>query len=928
MENENNERRKVFRQLWKPNRILRILSVLWTGFYSCLKIALGAFVTVAIIVGVCLLIFVSTLGDYLEEKVLPSNTEVTLESLDISQNSTMYYLDENGDIQVLQKLHATTVSNRATYEEIPQDLINAAIAIEDKRFYEHQGVDWFTTIKACANMFIGSGDQFGGSSLTQQLIKNVFKADDVTVQRKVQEIFRATELEKRYDKKTIVTWYLNEIYLGNRIKGVKAAAEHYFGKELELLTAAECATLISITNNPSIFDPTRDEIVKYDGVEKTCFEHNQTRKENTLWMMRNEGYLTEEEYQEALAQEIVLKKGIDPEDKLASCPSEECDYRNTVSTYELREDGLYYCPKCGAVTTIGEDTSQEVYSWFADTVLEDIAKVFAERDHYEWDELDRDQKIFYKELVCGGGYHIYTTLDMTVQNAVDAVYKDLNEIPTTSSIQQPQSSIVVISNVTGDIVAMAGGVGDNKGHDDYNRATDAKLQPGSSMKPLSVYGPAFELGIITPASVIKDMPYEIRENDRPYPYNDDRLYSYSSTVLSGVVSSINCVSVNTLDSMGVTYSYNFAKNLFGLSTLTNHFVNDSGTVFTDEALAPLGMGAPTFGVTVRDMSAAYATYANNGVYREGRTYTKVYNSKGEVVLNNTQDSREILSKKTVDYMNYCLDNAVDHGTGSNADLKWIGANGSHIDVCGKTGTTASMKDRWFCGYTNYYTAAVWFGYDIPEVISLTGDYSNPAGRLWKKVMEPLHMGLTSEPMYDSSEFVPINVCLDCGKIATESCNLDPRVYNVAGKSRIAWNVNVYMEDIPLEECDCHVEVDWCDECNAVANEYCKKLAAVGEVTLSKRALTKLTQTDVNKIAEVVDKGLYYEHTVDNYIYLVDKNGEPASYKGIKGDANVNVNAPYIECTEHTKKDWQDYLKAQEENHPELDSTIPDDDLID
>lgn len=917
MENENIERRKVYRQSWKPNRFLKLLSLLWTGLYSCIKIALGALATVVIIAGVCLLIFVGTLGDYLEDEILP-NSEVTLEGLDLSQNSNTYYLDENGELQVLQKLHATTVSNRATYEEIPEHMINAAIAIEDKRFYEHQGVDWFTTIKACVNMFIGSGDQFGGSSLTQQLIKNVFHADDVTVQRKVQEIFRATALEKRYDKKLIITWYLNEIYLGNRIKGVKAAAEHYFGKELELLTAAECATLISITNNPSIFDPTRDEIVKYDGVEKTCFEHNQTRKENTLWMMRNEGYLTEEEYQEALAQEIVLKKGIDPQDKLASCPSEECDYRGTVSTYELREDGFYYCPKCGEVTTIGVDASQEVYPWFVDTVLEDVAKVFAERDHYVWDELDKDQKFFYKELVCGGGYHIYTTLDMTVQNAVDVIYKDLTEIPTTSSIQQLQSGIVVIDNRTGDIVAMSGGVGDNKGHDDWNRATDAKLQPGSSMKPLSVYGPAFELGIITPASVIKDMPYEIRENDRPYPYNDDRLYSYSNTVLGGVVSSINCISVNTLDSMGVTYSYNFAKNLFGLSTLTNYFVNDAGTVFTDEALAPLGMGAPTFGVTLRDMTAAYATYANYGTYREARTYTKVYNSKGELVLDNTQDSREILSKKTVDYMNYCLDNAVDHGTGTTADLKYVGANGTHIDVCGKTGTTASMKDRWFCGYTNYYTAAVWCGYDQPEVISLTNDYSNPAARLWKKVMQPLHTGKTSTPLYDDTEFVPVNVCLDCGKIATESCNLDPRVYDTK-KSRVAWNVNVYMEDIPLEKCDCHIEVDWCDECGAVANEYCKKLAEVGEITLSKRALTKLTQTEVDKIAEVVDKGLYYEHTLDNYIYLVDKNGEPVAFKGIEGDANKNSNAPYLECYEHTRKDWQDYL---EEHSDDIDPTVP------
>ena len=228
MENQNNERRKVSRQLWKPNRILRILSVFWTGFYSCLKIALGAFITVAIIAGVCLLIFVGTLGDYLEDEILP-NSEVTLEGFDISQNSNTYYLDENGDLQVLQKLHATTVSNRATYEEIPKHMINAAIAIEDKRFYEHQGVDWFTTIKACAGMFFGGGTA-GGSSLTQQLIKNLTGENSFTVQRKVMEIFRAVCVERTSTKDQIIELYLNTVYFGNGYNGVRSAAEYYFGK--------------------------------------------------------------------------------------------------------------------------------------------------------------------------------------------------------------------------------------------------------------------------------------------------------------------------------------------------------------------------------------------------------------------------------------------------------------------------------------------------------------------------------------------------------------------------------------------------------------------------------------------------------------------------------------------------------------------------
>ena len=240
MANERPERRrKVTRQSWKLTGSLAALRGIWIAAFSVIKILLGAMLTVMIIGGVCLIAFLGTLGDYLQSDVI-TNSEISLDTFDQTQNSMMYFVNDKGEIEPLQRLHAQSNSQRATYEEIPKAMIHAAVAIEDKRFFEHQGVDWFTTIKACVNMFIGSGNQFGGSSITQQLVKNLYlrddaSADDVTVQRKVQEIFRAIELEKRYDKDTIVTWYLNEIYLGNRISGVKAAAEHYFGKELELL---------------------------------------------------------------------------------------------------------------------------------------------------------------------------------------------------------------------------------------------------------------------------------------------------------------------------------------------------------------------------------------------------------------------------------------------------------------------------------------------------------------------------------------------------------------------------------------------------------------------------------------------------------------------------------------------------------------------
>ncbi len=888
-----NERRsfknKVFRQNWKPGSWLLFLKGAWNVVYSVAKIALAAIATVVVIVGICLVVFIGSLGDYLENEVLP-NADADLNTMSLNQTSFAYYLDADGNIQTLQRLYSEVQQEWVDYEDIPKHLIHAAVAIEDKRFFEHQGVDWITTVKACANMFIGATGQFGGSSITQQLVKNYFNADDVTVQRKVLEIFRATELEKRYDKTVILEYYLNIIYLGERCDGVKAAAATYFGKELEHLTAAECASLISITNNPSLYNPYRTNL---DASGKTGMEQNLERRTNVLWMMRNEGYLTEEEYRAALDEPIVLKRGIDPEDKVGDCQNETCGYHGKVGTFEKKENGKYYCPVCGEITTIGENASKAVYSYFTDTVIEDVAKALAEKYGVQWND---ETKKAYIALIGRSGYHIYTTLNMDVQKQLDKIYTNLKEIPKTQSLQQLQSGMVIIDNRTGDIVALSGGVGEKDVHFGFNRATKAKLQPGSSMKPLTVYAPAFELGIITPASVIKDMPIKYVD-ERPFPYNSGRTYSYSQTVLKGIASSINAMAVNALNTIGTEYSFKFAKEKFGLSTLVESYVNSQGNILTDIDLAPLGMGAPTVGVSVRDMAQAYAAFANNGVLREARTFTKVYNSQGELVLDNTQDSRQILSDKTVNYVNYCLDQVVATGTGKDADIP-------NMDVVGKTGSSSSYRDRWFCGFTGYYTGATWCGYDIPEVITLVGDSGNVASKLWKKVMAPIHKDLPAIPLYSKQGMVEVSVCLDCGKLATDACSMDVR-----DASRIS-KALVYQEDIPTEGCDCHVVVDFCNSCNAVANEYCKKLAQVGQCSLTKRSLVKVTQAEVRDIAAVYDHGLLAPYQKDNYIYLVDNYGNPVNgYKGILGDKNAGVSVPYLVCNVHDAADWQEYLNS-------------------
>lgn len=891
---KNTQKRKEPRQSWKPHWVPDTIYKIWLALFAVFKVAMGAAATVLLIVVVCGFVFVGILGDYLETDILP-DSEMVKDNYEMDETSFIHYVDAQGNIQELQQIYASSDRDWATFDEIPRDLINAAIAIEDKRFYEHQGVDWITTVKACAGMFFGSGDA-GGSTITQQLVKNMTGDNSVTVRRKVVEIFKAQDFERRYTKDTIMEWYLNMIYFGDRKNGVKSAAAHYFGKELQMLTTAECAALISITNNPSIFSP-YTETFMYKGEELSGVERNHIRKENTLWMMRNEGYLTEDAYQAALAQELEFKSGIAPEDRLAICENDACGYKGVVGTLKV-EDEKYFCPKCQEQIHVTDYASDTVYSWFVDTVIEDVASALAQKDGKVWTEMGKQEQSLYRQVIQRSGYHIYATIDMDVQKQVDTIYTDLTQIPETRGGQQLQSGIIVIDNRTGDIVAMAGGVGEKKVFDAFNMAVDAHRQVGSSIKPLTVYAPAFETGQFSPATVIKDLPLRYtpvagKENQfTPYPRNAERYYSYSRTVLDAISDSINAVAVNVVDEIGTRYSYNFATKRFRLGGLIESGPN--GT--TDIDYSPLALGGLTIGSTVRDMASAYATFANNGVYREGRTYTKVYDSKGTLILDNAQDSYEILKQKTVDYINYCLDEAVDSGTGTAADLKHLG-----IDVCGKTGTTNSRNDRYFCGYTGYYTAAIWCGYEIPAEINLSGsDQRHPGARLWKKVMEPLHVGKKNIPLFNSRNMVEVTVCLDSGKLACDDCFQDIRGINRTK------TVLVYPEDVPVEYCDKHILLDYCTECQSIANEYCKKFADVGMVKLEQRSLVKMTREEIDAIAMAKKFNLLADYTKDLYIYQVSNQGEPEPFHGIEGELGEDVTAPCIQGTGHTQKQWEDY----------------------
>ena len=871
-------------------KTLRILT-------SAGKVFLGAFVTVLLIGIICGFTFMGTLGDYLRDDVLP-DAYVDLENYSLEQNSYLYYVDSNGQIQEYQKVFAETSSRWASYEEIPEDLVNAAIAIEDHRFMEHQGVDWITTVKATARMFFGNSSA-GGSSITQQLTKNILlkdddSADDVTVRRKVLEIFRAIQLEREYDKNEIMEMYLNVIYLGQGCRGVRSAAATYFGKELELLTTAECASLISITNNPSLFDPYSDNVFEYNGQMTDGMQRNKIRQKLVLGEMLAYGMIDQSQYDQAIAQELVLKNGISDEDRLATCPNQACGQMNTVKG--LRVEGeKYLCPKCGTETPVTKSASQDNYSWFTDAVLRDVAKALGEQAGVTWND---NTELMYMRQIQNGGYHIYTTLDKSVQDQVDKVYGDLTQIPDTRGGQQMQSAIVITDNRTGDIVALAGGVGEKTGYLDYCRATMARLQSGSSIKPITVYAPGFEAGVISPATVIDDLPLSYGQvGSGAYPRNDTRTYSYSRTIYDAVEDSVNAVAAQTLMKIGMNYSYEFATEKFHLSTMIKSYTDSTGYEHTDIAVGPLALGAQTWGVHVREMADAFGTFANNGVYREGRTFTKVYDSNGNLVLDNTQYSEQILSQKSVNYMNYCLVAGTSSGTGTEANL----AGSAGITTAGKTGTSGDNKDKWYCGFTGYYTAAIWCGFDDPETIYTT-TVGNPAAALFRKVMTPVHSGLSNKSLYDTSSMVGVSMCLDSGMLATDACRADVRSDDI----RRVNSAMVYSEDIVGKSCNKHVTVDYCSG-GGVATEYCKHFAEVDtNVKLDKKSLVKLTQSEINEILSAKSYGLNSNYYRDDYVYLVDANGNDSAFKGFNGDKNAKVNAPYIVCTAHTKETWEKY----------------------
>lgn len=873
------------RQEWNAPWYMKTIRGIWMVLFGAFKVAVGAAATVAIIGMVCFMVLANATGDYLQEDIIPG-AGVDLATKVPDRASRLYYVDANDNIQLLRVMYASASQEDASFDELPQDLIHAAVAIEDKRFFEHQGVDWVTTIKACARMFMNDAG-VGGSTITQQMIKNYTGKNEILVQRKVQEIISGILVEKKYSKEEILEKYMNIIFMGEGCVGVKSAAATYFGKELQELTLAECASLIGITNNPSLYDPY---------ISDKTLANNRERQLTILDQMLEQGWINQDRYDEAVAQEMVFKSGIADADRWVKCQTEGCGYQGPVRDL-VHEEGSdhYYCPDCGNEIEVKSGGAEGVYSYFEETVIQDVAEALAKQDGIQ--DVTNEIRVEYINKLTTAGYHIYTTLNKDVQDQVDAIYNNLDEIPETYGGQQLLAATVIIDNRTGDICALAGGVGEKDTYFGYNLATDAYRGNGSSIKPLTAYAPAFEAGM-TPVTPIWDIP--LTYDSGAYPLNNDRSYSYRSTILNALTNSINAVAAWMVYENGIDYSFDIAVNKLCFKKYVEEEYSEYYDEYvTDRSIGALALGDQIYGATVREETAAYAAFANNGIYRQARTFTKVYDRNGNLVLDNTQESHEAFSEKTVNYMNYCLRNAVVNYTTE--------ANLSTGIAYGKSGTTGNSHDRWYCGFTKYYTSSVWVGFEQPETIR-TVSWDNPAATMWRKVMEPINDGKEEAYLHDTSGMSYFTICKDSGKLATDACRKDIRITS-AGYSPTQ-SAMAYWEDVDLGYCDQHVLVDYCKTGNGVATDYCKKFAEVDKtVEIEEVALVKLTKSQLDEIIRAGTVGLEKAFLRDDYIYYINDDGSDAEFHGINGNVNTNVKAPYQVCTVHTKEAWEAYEKA-------------------
>ncbi len=636
------------------------------------------------------------------------------------QTSIIYGYDENNEPVELLKLHGAQNRVWVKYEDIPEDMVNAFRDLEDKRFNEHSGVDWVRTIFGV----VKSKFDHGGSTITQQLIKNLTGENNRDISRKFYEILNALNLERFYKKEVIMEAYLNTIYLGNGCYGIKTAAEEYFGKDVEDLNVAECASIAAITKAPATYDPF------------TNLKKHLERQQDCLYLMYENGTLTEKEYKKAEKYELIFTNSEKYKGSQVT--------KNDDEDIEYTEDDIKFTDKTG---------NSEWASYYVEYVIDKVIMDLQEEYDLTYNEAWR--KVFF------GGLRIYTAIDLDAQAAAEEVYETRETFPKEEDTKDNPAvqSAITIMDYSGRVVAMVGGAGEKKDFRVLNRAWDSPRQPGSSIKPLSVYTPVIENNVATWSTMVQN--YGIKLGSSRWPVNYGGSYGKADsfvTVQYALQVSYNTVPAQLVKRLGISPCFDFLVDDLKFTTL----VTDEDDPNYDGNYSSICVGGVSEGVTTLEMTAAYAIFGNNGYYFEPYCYYKVTNNDGTETLLTDGDSKgeQVISESTAGVMKQLLKTVSSSGTGAG-----YGVNG--FENFSKTGTTSDDKDRWYVGGTPYYVAAVWYGYDKPKEITNTS--GNPAGKIYREVMRAIHEDLEPKSFPSSSGVVARKYCKLTGDLAAPTC---------------------------------------------------------------------------------------------------------------------------------------------------------------
>lgn len=672
----------------KQKKILGILlAIAFTGFMTCV------------------IIFVNILSNMISiangEKII--DLEFYKENQD--QTTIIYAKNEEDEFVELTKLHGEENRVWVDMENMSEWMPKAFVAIEDSRFYTHKGVDWFSSTFGIIRSIVQDGDIRGGSTITMQLIKNLTGEKGVTLNRKFNEILYALNMEKYYEKDELLEAYLNTIYLSHNCYGVQTAAETYFGKEVSELNLAECASIAVITQEPAARDPLWKP------------EANKERQEWCLYRMLEEKMITQEQYDEAMAYELIFTN----------------DERYIAEHEE----------------SVEKATDNEIQSYYVDYVITSVIRDLKEQGYSNYEA---------NKMIYSGGLRIYSAVDTRVQNILEDVYVHRTNFPTqrVSDVKDMYQSAMTIMDYSGRIVALIGGAGEKTENRSNNRAVSAVRQPGSSIKPLTIYAPAIDKNIITWSSKIKNYGITWKGSRWPTNYGGDPGDPNSYiTAQYAVAISYNTVPAQLLMMMGFDLSYDYLTEKFHITTY-----NDAEDSVSPSALAT---GGSSGGTTTLQMAAAFATFGNGGKYYEPYCYYEVKNSAGETILqNNNVEGEQVISAETSYVMNQMLQTVF---YGSMGTARGYSVKG--FTTFGKTGTTTSNNDRWCVGGTPYYISAVWFGYDYNKEIKASG---NPAGLIFQTVMNRVHNNLADKSFEKyTNKVAKKTYCMETGLLAGDKC---------------------------------------------------------------------------------------------------------------------------------------------------------------